>query len=334
MEHVTRVGHVETSTASSPVIRIVHISDTHLSHNSLTPPRPLSGNISIQRSDSTETPNNVVDESGKDAFTKRSTSLESREDGFHKGGTFLSSVRKPRINNCEIPCGNVLVHSGDFDWSKQSGGFLRSDNFEEIVQLMNDFFDRFPHKVKIFVAGNHEISLDGKKLLTVQERLTSAVYLYNSSFTYEGINFYGAPYTPFRFITNARGFIRTSGKIASHWRDIPSKTDILVTHSPPYGILDLGTKWTTRKLPRLTNAWHAVLPDRECDICGASHPGRDHWGCPHLREEVLIRIKPTLHLFGHVHECNGVTTRKGITFSNAAYANAKRPRVFDYYLPS
>ena len=295
MEHITRVGQVDRATATSKVIRIVHISDTHLAHNSLTPPRPLSGNISIRRTNSVETPNAVVDESGKDAFFNRSTSLESREDEFHKGGVFLSTaLRKSRVNNCEVPCGNVLVHSGDFDWSKQSGGLLRSDNFEEIVQIMNDFFDRFPHKVKIFVAGNHEGSFEGKKLLTVQERLTSAVYLYNSSFTYEGINFYGAPYTPFRVKTNARGFIRTARKIAPHWRDIPSRTDVLITHSPPHGILDLSTNWTTRKFPKLTRALHAVLPESDCDVCGAEHPGQEHWGCPHLREEVLIRIKYVL----------------------------------------
>lgn len=289
---VIRVGHVKSATASTPVVRIVHISDTHLNHNALTPPRPISGNICIRRSLSSDTPNQIVDEKGVSAFERQSSSLfEQNNDVFHKGGFFLSNVCSSYSSAYEIPCGDILVHSGDFDWSKHSGGIFRSDNFEEIIQLMNDFFDRFPHKVKLFVAGNHEISLDGKKLQAVQARLISAVYLYNSSYTYEGIHFYGAPYTPFRLMTNARGFICTSRKIAAHWRDIPSKTDVLITHTPPYGILDLATDWTTRNIPRVTNALHKVLPSSCCDVCGIEHPGQSHWGCPHLKDEVLIRIK-------------------------------------------
>ncbi|CAG5130068.1 unnamed protein product [Candidula unifasciata] len=329
---VIPVGQVAGATSSSHVVRIVHISDTHLGHHVLTPPRPISGNISIRRSNSSDVPNQVVDEKGIDAFEKKSGCLaETSDGGFHKGGVFLSNVRRSRASDYEIPCGDILVHSGDFDWSKHSGRIFRSDNFEEIVQLMNDFFDRFPHKVKIFVAGNHEGCLEKRKIQAVQDRLTSAVYLYNSTYIYEGIHFYGSPYTPFRFMTNARGFIRTSRKIAAHWREIPSRTDVLVTHSPPHGILDLGVTWSARNMPGVSQAFHRVIPSHPCETCGIIHPGRSHWGCPHLREEVLIRIKPTLHLFGHVHEGNGVLTRKGITFSNSSYASMKRPHVFDFY---
>ncbi|KAH9525814.1 hypothetical protein Btru_002452 [Bulinus truncatus] len=328
---VTIVGHVKSATSSTQVVRIVHISDTHLGHNSLTPPRPLSGNISIRRSISSDSPNQIIDEKGKDAFEKRSNSfLESHDDSFHKGGVFLSNLSRSYSSANEIPCGDILIHSGDFDWSKHSGGFLRSDNFEEIVQIMNDFFDRFPHKVKLFVAGNHEMAFEGKKIQTVQDRLISATYLCNSSFTYEGIHFYGAPYSPFRLMTNARGFLCSSRKIAAHWRDIPSKTDVLITHTPPYGILDLATDWATHKIPKLSRAFHRVIPTTTCETCGLEHPGRSHWGCPHLRDEVLIRIKPHLHLFGHVHEANGIMTKKGVTFANSSYATYKRPHIFDF----
>jgi 3',5'-cyclic AMP phosphodiesterase CpdA len=289
---VIPVGHVAQATSSSHAVRIVHISDTHLGHTVLTPPRPISGNISIRRSSASDIANQVVDEKGIDAFERQTSSFtESPDDVFHKGGVFLSNVRRARTSDLEIPCGDILVHSGDFDWSKHSGGIFRSNNFEEIVQLMNDFFDRFPHKVKIFVAGNHEACFEGKKLQAVQQRLTSAVYLFNSSFSYEGILFYGTPYTPFRLMTNARSFIRTSRKIAAHWRQIPSKTDVLVTHSPPYGVLDLGVTWSARKMPGLSRTLYRITPEYSCGTCGIIHPGRSHWGCPHLREEVLIRIK-------------------------------------------
>ncbi|XP_012936671.1 UPF0046 protein K07C11.7 isoform X2 [Aplysia californica] len=337
-DDVMSIGNVNCPNSATKIVRIVHISDTHHAHNTLTPLRPLSGNIAILRSTSIDSPNQIIDETGADAFARSASARlqmqasESNDSSFHKGGTFLSSFRRSHSSSTSVPPGDVLIHSGDFAWNSKAPGLFRSENFEEIIQAMNDFFDRFPHKVKIFVAGNHEASLEGKKLLSVQERLTSAVYLYNSSYTYEGIHFYGAPYTPFRLTTNATGFQRHSRSIAAHWREIPSRTDVLITHTPPHGILDLATDFTARKVPKLSSAIHRLLPKGPCSTCGIIHPGRSHWGCRHLREEVLIRIKPKLHLFGHVHECNGITTKNGVTFSNAAYKLSKQHHVFDYYV--
>lgn len=53
------------------------------------------------------------------------------------------------------------------------------------------------------------------------------------------------------------------------WSMIPENTDILVTHGPPYGILDTNIQ-------------------------------NQHTGCPHLLQRVLA-IKPRLHVFGHIH---------------------------------
>ena len=293
-EDVVSVGDVDSPSSSKRIIRIVHISDTHTTHNVLTPLRPLSGNIAILRSTSIDSPNQIIDEVGADAFAKTPSAQfqkrESLDSSFHKGGSFLSSYKR-RTNSNIIPPGDILVHSGDFAWNSKPPGILRSDNFEEVVQVMNDFFDRFPHKVKLFVAGNHEGSLEGKKIQTVQERLHSAVYLYNSSYNYEGIHFYGAPYTPYRFMTVARGFQRHSRSIAAHWRDIPSRTNVLITHTPPKGVLDLTVDFSVKKIPKVANFFHRVVPKPRCEVCGLIHPGRSHWGCPHLREEVLIRIK-------------------------------------------
>lgn len=287
---VIPVGYVSTVTPASHVVRIVHISDTHLQDSMLRPAHPVSSNISTKSSSTSVDQNYLPDWKGLDVLDK-SSSLEMPDDVFQHTAVFVNSSRRSRVNDFEIPYGDVLVHSGDFDWSKHSGGIFRSDNFEEIVQLMNNFFDRFPHKLKLFVAGNHETCLEGKKLQTVQERLTSAVYLFDSSIIYEGIHFYGTPYTPFRWMTNARGFLRTSGKIATHWRQIPTRTDVLITHSPPQGILDLSITWGAKKMPGLSEAFFRVTPNQPCNTCGIVHPGRTHWGCPRLREEVLLRIR-------------------------------------------
>lgn len=53
------------------------------------------------------------------------------------------------------------------------------------------------------------------------------------------------------------------------WKDIPKDIDVLVTHGPPYGILD----FTIRK---------------------------EYAGCKGLLKFVEI-IKPQAHIFGHIH---------------------------------
>ena len=69
------------------------------------------------------------------------------------------------------------------------------------------------------------------------------------------------------------------------YASIPEDTDVLVTHTPPYGILD--------------------------------RDGSILFGSRELLDRVCT-IRPRLHLFGHIHKAHG-TTNDGMTvFSNAA----------------
>ena len=70
---------------------------------------------------------------------------------------------------------------------------------------------------------------------------------------------------------------------------IPSDTDVLVTHSPAYGILDFDDNI--------------------------------NYGDEQLLSKVM-EIHPRLHLFGHIHAQHGIVTEHGITFSNGAIMNA------------
>ena len=65
------------------------------------------------------------------------------------------------------------------------------------------------------------------------------------------------------------------------------RVDVLITHTPPMGILDQTAK------------------------------GKNI-GCPVLRTKVFQTIKPQLHCFGHVHEGRGTYQEAGIDFMNAA----------------
>ncbi|MCG2781459.1 MAG: hypothetical protein L6264_10980 [Weeksellaceae bacterium] len=86
------------------------------------------------------------------------------------------------------------------------------------------------------------------------------------------------------------------------WNKIPDDIDILVTHSPPYGILD------------------------EVD------PGV-HVGCEELLEKVNL-IQPKYHLYGHIHENYGIKHTEVTTFINGSlldehYKMKNQPVVFE-----
>ncbi|KAK9525278.1 hypothetical protein VZT92_016005 [Zoarces viviparus] len=88
------------------------------------------------------------------------------------------------------------------------------------------------------------------------------------------------------------------------WNQIPDNTDILVTHCPPLGFLD----WVPKKMQRV--------------------------GCMELLNTVQRRIKPKLHVFGHIHEGYGMMTDGTTTFVNASactvnFLPMNAPIVFD-----
>lgn len=87
------------------------------------------------------------------------------------------------------------------------------------------------------------------------------------------------------------------------WDLIPNDTDVLITHGPPFGILDKNTD-------------------------------NENCGC----EELLLainRIKPKIHIFGHIHEAYGEIKLNGTHFINPSscdvrYVPRQQPIVVDY----
>jgi Icc-related predicted phosphoesterase len=113
---------------------------------------------------------------------------------------------------------------------------------------------------------------------------SNVIYLNDSRCEINGIKIYGYPITP-EFMDWA--FNRKTGKeISQHWNKIPAETDILITHGPPFGILD-----TNRNEYRT--------------------------GCEDLLETVN-KIQPKYHLFGHIHEAYGMVQNEKTTFINAS----------------
>ena len=118
-----------------------------------------------------------------------------------------------------------------------------------------------------------------------------------------GIKFYGTPYTKKREGSNP-AFALLEHELDEKWSQIPSDTDVLITHMPPYGIQDLN-----------------------------KHGGNE--GCPDLLKAVIDRIKPKLHVFGHIHISGGKSESNETIFVNAAIGDKppfKLPIVVNYNL--
>jgi predicted phosphodiesterase len=191
-----------------------------------------------------------------------------------------------------VPEGDILIHAGDMT---DAGSVAE-------IQRQVDWLASLPHKEIVVISGNHDTYLDPrsrpslsederrgninwkrvhylqhrKLSLTIEtepESSTSTTPLLAEGQRQRRIRIYGAPQIPACGPMSIHAFQYPRGQDA--WSEtIPEDTDILITHTPPKYHLDL------------------ALP------AGL--------GCEHLLAEVR-RVKPALHVFGHVHWGAGQT---------------------------
>jgi Icc-related predicted phosphoesterase len=161
-----------------------------------------------------------------------------------------------RHREVDVPEGDILVHTGDF--------MASGEDFREIIDF-NFWLSEQRVETSIVIAGNHDLLLQ-KQRYFARSFLSNAIYLENSGYHTRGIRFWGSPYTP-EFMGWA--FMAERGEaIDRYWKMIPSSTDVLVTHGPPFGYLD-------------------VYESR-------------HVGCEMLANE-LKRRNISVNIFGHIH---------------------------------
>lgn len=174
-----------------------------------------------------------------------------------------------------IPDGDVFVHAGD----------LTMIGDVESTQKAIDWLDGQPHEHVVFIAGNHDYAFERGSRLDLKR----LAYLENSSVTIHGVKFYGSPVQPW-FMSWAFNVHR--GKpIKQFWDKIPEDTDVLITHGPPWGVLD------------------------------QSIPGKtDHLGCEELAKR-MDAIKPKVHVWGHIHGSHGKVSLGDCSSYNASVVN-------------
>jgi Icc-related predicted phosphoesterase len=154
---------------------------------------------------------------------------------------------------------------------------------------VRDFFKWYSgldqYKYKLTIAGNHDWLFERDGFFARSLVPHNVIYLQDNGTEIEGIKFWGTPVSK-PFCNWA--FNRPEEKLAQHWAVIPDDTDILITHQPPHTIFD----WS--------------IYDKV------------NTGSESLYYEVLQRIKPKYHLFGHIHSGYGIKTIEDTTFINAS----------------
>ena len=172
----------------------------------------------------------------------------------------------------EVPGGDLLIHAGDFTLNSKP---------PSIVADLNAWLGSLPHRHKVVIPGNHEFALEEPRN---RGAITNAILLVDSGVEIEGLKIWGSPVTPLYGGTFGKSRPEDRKK---HWAQIPEDTDILITHTPPFAILD-----------------HSLSSERR-------------EGCPQLLEAVF-RAMPRLHVFGHIHAGYGTLRTPDTVFVNAS----------------
>lgn len=166
-----------------------------------------------------------------------------------------------------LPEADIVVHSGDF---------CMVGSEQEALDFLNWFCD-LPYRHKIFISGNHDDSLYGANVDGLDDNVH---YLCNSGVELDGLKFYGVPMFMGDCVTDRQ---------SRNYAKIPSDTDVLITHSPAYGILDFDDNV--------------------------------NYGSEEILER-LAHLQLKAHLFGHIHARHGVVAQHGTIYSNGAIMTA------------
>jgi len=182
--------------------------------------------------------------------------------------TFISDTHtKHELCELDLPGGNILIHSGDI-----MGSGYRWTELQDFLYWFNSL-DQYTHK--IFIAGNHDRLFESNHIDATRmvREYPNINYLQDSFCGIGGLRIWGSPWQP-RFFDWAFNLERNGEDLREKWSWIPNPIDILITHGPAFGHLD---------------------------VPGGSNK---NIGCELLKERIDV-VKPLIHCFGHIHGSAG-----------------------------
>lgn len=183
----------------------------------------------------------------------------------------------------QIPEGDFIIHCGD----------VSTRGLESEILEFAEWFSSLPHKYKIMIPGNHDFMFErnydsAKNIMDSRD----IICLIDSEVEIEGIKFWGSPVTPY---FHSWAFNRFRGSdIEKHWNKIPDDVDVLITHGPP---------------SYMENYLSRVLEGEDV-------------GCEDLYRTIM-RIKPKISCFGHIHEGYGTHQSEETLFINCSLLNRR-----------
>lgn len=197
----------------------------------------------------------------------------------------------------KVPEVDMIIHAGDVSNVKST-----HENEQEVLNFIC-WFKNLDIKHKIWIAGNHDTSIEAGLVRPNEISNLKYQYLEHNSIVVDGLRIFGSPYTP---AFNNWAFNVKRSKSDTYWQAIPDDCDILITHGPPLGILDHTQNGTSIGTDENGNT--AVYS------CG------DKSLLNHIK-----RVKPKIHVFGHIHDEDrcfnaGITQVQGLDtkFINAS----------------
>lgn len=245
----------------------------------------------------------------------------------------VSDTHNVDVPESLFPPGDLLIHAGDHTTMGLASELAGA------AAWLRSLAARFTHGV-VAIAGNHDRPLDTETWLHAAphsqpeepwttESMAKVRSLFDNGGERSGargpmrllqhaateiaaLKLFGSPYVGFTPRRQAmapdnplrqEGFLRDHLRLAELYADIPTGLDVLITHSPPLGVLD-------------SSVQYGGVP-REAPIAIGSAALRD-------RLYGMVRAdRPRLHVFGHEHDARGVFCDQelGTVFVNAAAVN-------------
>ena len=210
-------------------------------------------------------------------------------------------------NYVDLPDGDCLIYAGD--WSSGRGTLVETHKFIEYMGSQ-------PHPIKVAVPGNHDFPADTHAVIVrnlfekngIAYLINERTYASDIDFPARKIQIWGSPYHPKIW----GKFELERGDLQAIWSLVPEDIEILVTHGPPYGILDH------------TDEKH-----------GNTNVGDNSLNEFYLKHKMKGTKAPIVHVFGHIHEGYGQSRIGNTRFINASVCDAdynpvNEPVVWEY----
>ncbi|CAL5972256.1 Calcineurin-like_phosphoesterase [Hexamita inflata] len=200
--------------------------------------------------------------------------------------THISDIHGLQRKILSLPGGDILFVTGDVTSSTRPE--------LEVVLEFFEFLQRQNYDFIVLIAGNHDKLFQEKsaEIRSLLKRYPKIFYLEDEMLCItvrdQPLRIFGTPHSALSW---SSAFVLTKQQDIINRFQKSVNADIVLSHGPPFGILDLTQK-------------------------------NENIGCGHLLN-FIIKEKPKLHLFGHVHEAFGSESRWGTHFVNGAVLNER-----------